>query len=129
MDSGKTCCNAAPHSSTQWKYSFAYGITESHASSRTLSTSSAIQNMRQSPPGVEAFRKSTDSRSGPFSRSMRFCSMCFVLDAPISTESPCSRFIRLWCEIQRSAISANVSLYFCATASILASALKWGSFQ
>ena len=64
------------------------------------------------------------SRNGPFSRSIRFCSMWFVLDAPISTASPYSRFSRLWCEIQRSAISAIVRLYFCATASILASALK-----
>ena len=50
--------------------------------------------------------------------------MCFVLDAPMSTASPYSRFIKLWCEIQRRAISAIVRLYFSATASILASALK-----
>ena len=49
--------------------------------------------------------------------------MCFTLDAPMSTASPCSRFIRLWCEIQRSATSASVSP--CAAAAAARKKFAW----
>lgn len=57
------------------------------------------------------------------------CSMWLRLEAPMMTASPYSRFIKLWCDTQRSAISARVKLCFCATTSIDASALKYASFQ
>ena len=43
--------------------------------------------------------------------------------------SPWSRFRRLWCVIQRSAISATVSPCLVATSSMDAMALKYASFQ
>ena len=90
--------------------------------------------LRCTPPAVSARHgpaagRRKHSRSGPFSKSTRFSSMCFTLDAPMSTASPCSRRIRLWCDSQRSATSASVSPCACAAASIFASAAKYASFQ
>lgn len=36
--------------------------------------------------------EAANSRRGPFSKSSKFCSMCFVLDAPMMIASPYSRF-------------------------------------
>lgn len=96
----------------QWKYFAAYGVTLFQASSSTCTTSSAEHDTLISPNGCQ---KSYyyHSRSGPFSRSTRFCSMCVKLDAPMIIESPCSRFIKLWCDTQRSASIMETSSHRC----------------
>lgn len=71
----------------------------------------------------------TSSGNGPFSRSMRFCSICFVLEAPMIMASPFSRLSWLWWVIHRSAHSASVNPCFLATGRRRSSALKYASFQ